>query len=40
LQAGEKFEPRIRAQLTAIGRNPALIRAFFKHPSVAYITDL
>ena len=40
LQKGEKLEPRIRTQLAAIGRNPALVRSFFKHPSVDYITDL
>lgn len=32
LQKGEKLEPRIRAQLTEIGNNPALVRSFFKHP--------
>jgi hypothetical protein len=26
-------------QLAEIGRRPALVRSFFKHPSVAYITD-
>ncbi len=40
LQAGEKLEERVRAQLTEIGTNPALVRSFFKHPSVAYISDL
>ncbi|EQD55159.1 ISXoo2 transposase [mine drainage metagenome] len=40
LQKGEKLEPRVAAQLTAIGNNPKLVRSFFKHPSVAYITDL
>jgi hypothetical protein len=25
--------------LAEIGRRPALVRSFFKHPSVAYITD-
>ena len=40
LQKGEKLEPRVSAQLAEIGRNPALVRSFFKHPSVAYITDL
>lgn len=40
LQQGEKLEPRITAQLAALGRNPNLVRAFFNHPSVAYITDL
>jgi transposase len=40
LQKGEKLEERVQAQLTEIGNNPALVRAFFKHPSVAYISDL
>lgn len=40
LQAGEKLEQRITDQLAEIGNNPALVRSFFKHPSVAYITDL
>lgn len=40
LQKGEKLEERVRAQLAEIGKNPALVRAFFKHPSVAYISDL
>ena len=40
LQKGEKLEPRIAAQLTEIGNNPKLVRSFFGHPSVAYITDL
>ena len=40
LQKGEKLEPRVAAQLTEIGNNPKLIRSFFKHPSVAYISDL
>lgn len=40
LQKGEHLEPRVAAQLADIGQNPALVRSFFKHPSVAYITDL
>lgn len=40
LQRGEKLEERVSAQLTEIGNSPALVRSFFKHPSVAYITDL
>jgi transposase len=39
LQAGEKLEERIHAQLADIGKHPALVRSFFKHPSVAYISD-
>jgi transposase len=40
LQKGEKLEQRVAAQLAEIGNNPKLVRSFFKHPSVAYITDL
>lgn len=40
LQAGEKLAERVSAQLAEIGNNPKLVRSFFKHPSVAYITDL
>jgi len=40
LQKGEKLQPRIHEQLAQIGRNPKLVRSFFKHPSVSYISDL
>ena len=40
LQTGEKLEPRVAAQLADIGNNPKLVRSFFRHPSVAYISDL
>ena len=40
LQKGEQLEPRVTAQLAEIGNNPKLVRSFFKHPSVAYISDL
>lgn len=40
LQAGEKLEDRVSKQLAEIGKKPALVRSFFKHPSVAYISDL
>ncbi|MDR1275990.1 MAG: IS630 family transposase [Candidatus Accumulibacter sp.] len=40
LQKGEKLEPKIREQLEQIQNNPKLIRSFFQHPDVAYITDL
>ena len=40
LQKGERLEPRVTAQLAEIGNNPKLVRSFFKHPSVAYISDL
>lgn len=39
LQKGETLDERVATQLTEIGRRPALVRSFFKHPSVAYITD-
>jgi transposase len=39
LQAGERLDDRIAAQLTELAADPALIRSFFRHPSVAYITD-
>ncbi|EQD78419.1 ISXoo2 transposase, partial [mine drainage metagenome] len=37
LRAGEQPEPPIRAQLSALGRNPERVRAFFRHPNVSYI---
>jgi hypothetical protein len=40
LRKGEKLQPRVQEQLQQIKANPKLIRSFFKHPSVAYITDL
>jgi transposase len=40
LKAGESMQQRVDEQLEAIKQNPALVRAFFKHPSVAYISDL
>lgn len=39
LQKGETLDERVTKQLAEIGRRPALVRSFFKHPSVAYITD-
>lgn len=39
LQKGEKLSDRVNDQLAEIGRKPALVRSFFKHPSVAYISD-
>ena len=39
LQKGEKLVERVREQLQAIANNPKLVRAFFKHPDVAYIAD-
>ena len=40
LKKGEKLQQKVDAQLQAIADNPPLVRAFFKHPSVAYISDL
>ena len=40
LQAGEKLEDRVAQQLAGIGNNPALVRSFFRHPGVSYVTDL
>ncbi len=37
LQKGERLADRITAQLAEMARRPALVRAFFRHPSVAYI---
>ncbi|HEX5313469.1 MAG TPA: IS630 family transposase, partial [Gammaproteobacteria bacterium] len=39
LKAGEKLADRVHAKLSSIARQPALIRSFFRHPSVAYISD-
>lgn len=39
LQKGETPAGRVTTQLAEIGRSPALVRSFFKHPSVVYITD-
>ena len=39
LQKGEKLVDRVNSQLQAIADDPKLVRSFFRHPSVAYITD-
>ena len=39
LKRGECLRERVQADLTEIQRRPALIRSFFREPSVAYITD-
>jgi transposase len=39
LQKGEKLEPKIHGQLEKIQDNPKLVRSFFQHPDVAYISD-
>ncbi|MEK6804313.1 MAG: IS630 family transposase [Nitrospirota bacterium] len=38
-QKGETLADRVTTQLAEIGRRPALVRSFFKHPRVAYIPD-
>lgn len=40
LRAGEKLADRVHNQLTEIASRPDLIRSFFQHPSVRYISDL
>jgi hypothetical protein len=40
LRAGEKLADRVHAQLAEIAARPDLVRSFFRHPSVAYISDL
>ena len=39
LMRGEKLQVRVHEQLQKIGDNPKLVRSFFKHPFVAYISD-
>ena len=39
LLKGERLEQQVVAQLADIGRRPNPVRSFFRHPSVAYITD-
>ncbi len=39
LQKGEQLESGMTAQLAEIGNNPKLVRSFFNHPSVTYISD-
>jgi transposase len=40
LQRGEKLEHRIHDQLEQIQHDPKLVRSFFQHPDVIYISDL
>jgi transposase len=40
LKAGEKLQCRVDAQLENIANDRALVKSFFRHPSVSYITDL
>jgi len=39
LRKGESMQSRVTEQLQAIGNKPRLVRSFFRHPSVSYITD-
>ncbi|CUS39320.1 transposase [Candidatus Nitrospira nitrosa] len=39
LRKGETLDAQVTRQLMEIGRRPALVRSFFHHPSVAYISD-
>jgi transposase len=39
LQKGEKLGTKIQAQLEQIKHNPKLVRSFFQHPDVRYISD-
>jgi len=38
LKKGEKREDKVDQQLQEITDDPQLVRTFFKHPSVAYIS--
>ena len=40
LKTGENLQARVHEQLQNIGNNVTLVRSFFRHPSVAYISDL
>lgn len=40
LRSGEKLADRVHTQLSDIAARPGLVRSFFKHPSVSYISDL
>jgi len=40
LKAGEKLQCRVDTQLEDIANDSALVKSFFRHPSVSYITDL
>jgi transposase len=39
LKKGEKLKEKVDQQLQKIADDPALVRAFFKHPDVAYVSD-
>lgn len=40
LKAGEKLQCRVETQLQQMAADTAHIKSFFRHPSVAYISDL
>ena len=40
LRAGEKLQCRVDAQLENIANDSPLVKSFFRHPSVSYISDL
>ncbi|OLK79630.1 DDE endonuclease, partial [Xanthomonas oryzae pv. oryzae] len=40
LRSGEKLADRVHDQLSDIAARPELVRSFFRHPSVSYISDL
>ena len=40
LKAGEKLQCRVDAQLENIANDTTLVKSFFHHPSVSYISDL
>jgi len=40
LRKGEKLKGRVDAQVQSVADDLALVRTFFRHPSVAYISDL
>ena len=40
LLKGKKLQERVHQPLREIGNNNQFVRSFFKHPSVAYISDL
>ncbi len=40
LRQGEKLGPKVHEQLAQVQQNPGLVRSLFRHPSVAYISDL
>ncbi|WP_198293208.1 transposase, partial [Cupriavidus sp. UYPR2.512] len=39
LRKGEDLQQKVNEQLQTVAENPALVRSFFRHPSVAYISD-